>query len=1480
MLTGMMKKVFGLCLLFFMLTSGSPAEAGTFSADLGADGMVTVSGSDSFECMPEEVHIGAWAVIRVNGVTIDQVGSSSSSLSFTKHYNFSCKAPGTYEFSAFYDGYEWRMDPYWGIERCTYLSGDSKRDWLYDTVYIPYTRGIGFEIRDEFDQVVQDRIKDGKKIVVDYDFAYSNDNDPINRRVTVYVGNEAVYAESYLPINGTIEIPHDFSGEEGFIAVRASKSCKEIGDTYEKTYYIEPEDSCPVKVGKPVSLSSGNVYLSDTDFALKGIVPITFTRYYDSAELNRRGFGQSWGHTYDTRIVSFGLNTYRLITPDGSDVYYVDNEGDRVYDVEFPKGERSSLIKNANSMFKREYYDGSSEEFNSAGYLTAVVDRNGNRIIITRGTNYRITKITDPAGREVNFTYNTSNKITQITLPDSRTINYIYDPASGYIGKVTYPDSSERSYEYINISGVGYRLTGIKDEKGVYIEKHDYDSQGRATTSSSDGTNELLTINYAGDTNSTVTDSFGNVTTYTLDKSMGVAHPTNISGPGCKSCGQGDTSLIYDGSLNVTSSTDANGIISTMTYDDKGNMLTKTEAYGTTDERITTYTYNEFGQVLTETDNDGIITSYTYDIAGNMLTKTEAYGSADERTATYTYNAYGQMLTVTDPNGNTTSNTYDQYGNLASVTNALNQTTTYAYDIMGNLISMTDANGNMTTYEYDLRDRLKRETRPDTGVINYEYDAAGNRTTVVDANGNRTTFTYNNINRLIKTTDPEGNSTNYTYDTESNITSMIIKDSAGNVKTSETYTYDDHNRLTRTTHLDGTYTEQTYDPLGNILTKRDGNGNVRTNSYDALNRLQSVTDQNGGITSYTYDSRNNLTSITDANENVTTYYYDNLNRLRSTASPDTGTTIYTYDDSGNLLTKTDANDVTTTYTYDALNRQTAVQFPDSMQDINYFYDDPQAQNGKGRLTLMTDPSGYTWYDYDKMGWVIKETKKVNNILYRTEYTYDLNGNVATITYPGGRVITYTYNQLNKIASVAETYIGVTRTLVSDITYQPFGDIASMSYGNGMTTTKAYDNRNRLASLLTQNSQLQTLNSFTYTRDNTGNISSITDNTNPLMSKGYTYDPLNRLTIANGQWGAITYTYDDVGNRTYETTDTGNTMYSYTANSNKLSSASGEKNLAFSYDNDGNTTAENSRQYIYDQNQRLIKTMEGGNVIGEYFYNGKGQRAEKYIPSQNKCSIFHYDQNGLMIAETTSAGNIKAEYVYLNGQPLAKIEGNNVYYYSNDHLGTPMMMTDSAGSIVWQGEFKPFGEPLSVTGSVANNLRFPGQYYDAETGLHQNYFRDYSPQLGRYAQADPIGLEGGMNPYVYTDNNPCKWIDPLGLDTYMCTKPLDALGGSGKKSGMDIWGNPAYHQYICVVNEKGVQCEGQSSVGGKAYGEGAPSNDFFSSGGCEKVATNKCIEECVLYEGSKKRPQYGLVGPNTNCQEWATDTFNKCISQCF
>jgi RHS repeat-associated protein len=150
-------------------------------------------------------------------------------------------------------------------------------------------------------------------------------------------------------------------------------------------------------------------------------------------------------------------------------------------------------------------------------------------------------------------------------------------------------------------------------------------------------------------------------------------------------------------------------------------------------------------------------------------------------------------------------------------------------------------------------------------------------------------------------------------------------------------------------------------------------------------------------------------------------------------------------------------------------------------------------------------------------------------------------------------------------------------------------------------------------------------------------------------------------------------------------------------------------------------------------------------------------------TQTETRIFHYDLKGRLIAETNQSGQMLAEYVYLGDQPLAMIRpGEVVYYYHNDHLGTPQVLTDGNGTVAWKATYTPFGEAVASVQAVENPFRFPGQYYDQETGLHYNYFRYYNPQTGRYITPDPIGLEGGINLFTYVAGNAVNFVDPLGL----------------------------------------------------------------------------------------------------------------------
>jgi len=137
--------------------------------------------------------------------------------------------------------------------------------------------------------------------------------------------------------------------------------------------------------------------------------------------------------------------------------------------------------------------------------------------------------------------------------------------------------------------------------------------------------------------------------------------------------------------------------------------------------------------------------------------------------------------------------------------------------------------------------------------------------------------------------------------------------------------------------------------------------------------------------------------------------------------------------------------------------------------------------------------------------------------------------------------------------------------------------------------------------------------------------------------------------------------------------------------------------------------------------------------------------------------------GHLIAEQAKPARCWRSMFYLGDQLLAMIKpGESVYYFHNDHLGTPQVLTDDTQTIAWKAVYTPFGEAVASVQTVENPFRFPGQYYDPETGLHYNYFRYYNPQTGRYITPDPIGLEGGINLFTYAVNNPINFTDLLGL----------------------------------------------------------------------------------------------------------------------
>ncbi|RFF31158.1 RHS repeat domain-containing protein [Wenzhouxiangella sediminis] len=230
-------------------------------------------------------------------------------------------------------------------------------------------------------------------------------------------------------------------------------------------------------------------------------------------------------------------------------------------------------------------------------------------------------------------------------------------------------------------------------------------------------------------------------------------------------------------------------------------------------------------------------------------------------------------------------------------------------------------------------------------------------------------------------------------------------------------------------------------------------------------------------------------------------------------------------------------------------------------------------------------------------------------------------------------------------------------------------------------------------------------------------------------------------------------------------------------------------------------------------------------------------------------------------------------------------GQSVYSIHADHLGAPRAVVDASGSKRWEWSFRrnPFGEmapnedPKKTGEAFEFNLRFPGQYYDAESGLHYNYFRDYEPQTGRYVQSDPIGLSGGFSTYGYAFQSPSKYIDPLGLTSWICRRALDEPPGT--KGFLDY-----SHTFLCATTPDGsIECGGQTTTGG-GWNQGRPTTsdeDYYHPDSCTEIDDNEndCMEQCFLGKFEQERPYYGLIGPGTNCHEWARRTVWSCVFHC-
>jgi RHS repeat-associated protein len=1138
----------------------------------------------------------------------------------------------------------------------------------------------------------------------------------------------------------------------------------------------------------PIKYATGNKFLVEQDYVSNFSNGLNFVRYYNSRLNGGVRSGVDWFSDIFSQVVAPGTvsttSMQLVVVRDGGiklpftyngSVWLSDADiTDKLVELKDSGGLRSGWT----------YYrqaDNSLETYDIFGSLISITDKSGLKRSITYQNVPRsgsLTAVTDSFGRILSFTYNGLGRIATMTNPAGQVYQYAYSSDNNNnLVSVTYPDGAVKTYQYEN-TAYPNALTGITDENGSRYMTYTYDTNGMAVNEISPtfGTNvNHYALSYNPGVSTTVTDPLGSIRTYNFTTVLGVVKSTGQSQPGGSGCGAAASALTYDTNGNIASRTDFNGVVTKYTYDSTRNLETsRTEAYGTAQARTITTIWDTNFNLPDSITEPGKVTRYTYDSHGNVtqysIQDTASGGTTRSWTTSYTYASTvpgavfskvvdGPRTDVTDL---TTTNYYDPAatcsgtaplgcrGQISSVTNALNQTTSITqYDANSQPLSLTDPNSLTTSLAYDQRQRLTSLTQGNL-TTQYSYDPAGNLIQVSQPNGQSISYTYDAAHRLTDIQDGQGNRIHYTLDTMGNRTREDVYDPNGINVATHSRSFDALNRLYQDIGAVNQTTTYQYDANGNLTNTTDALNHSTSYQYDALNRLIQATDPNLGKTALTYNPLDQLTQVVDPRTLKTTYSKNAFGDTTSLTSPDTGTTSYTYDTAGNLSTKVDAKAQTTRYSYDILNRLTTITYQDS-STAKYTYD--QGTNGIGRLTQMVDSSGTTTYQYDQYGHLTSKTQGVDTL----QYAYDAStGHLTQLTYPNGQTVSYNYTQ-GRISSINVN----TTPLLTNIQYQPFGTAKSWTWGNGKTYSRSFNTDGLLSSY----PLYTTVKTLSY--DTAGRITGISDPANPQT---LAYDPLNRLTSYATPSANQTYQYDANGNRTQLMVGTTSYPYSISSTSNRLTSTAGPTAQTDSYDATGNITSDGTRTYTYDARGRMSKVSVPVNKrtanVTSYSLNGQGQRTAK--TSGSSTTRYVYDTAGHLVYETT--GSSSTAYVYLDDTPVAVLPSTTqIDYIYTDQLNTPRLITNAANTIVWRNDqTDPFSAGSansnpSGQGTFTFNPRFPGQYYDTETGLHYNLNRDYDPSTGRYVQSDPIGLAGGgASTYSYVEGNPIAYSDPTGL----------------------------------------------------------------------------------------------------------------------
>ncbi|MFV8783264.1 RHS repeat-associated core domain-containing protein [Microbulbifer sp. SA54] len=755
----------------------------------------------------------------------------------------------------------------------------------------------------------------------------------------------------------------------------------------------------------------------------------------------------------------------------------------------------------------------------------------------------------------------------------------------------------------------------------------------------------------------------------------------------------------------------------------------------------------------------------------------------------YQYNALGQLTVVQLPaeagQQREEHYEYDDYGRLVAKTDATGGVHRIEYNAEGLPAKITDASGRVWKREYNTSGQITASTNPLGHSTKYTYNPIGLVGSVTDPLGNTTRYLWNPQGKLAAVHDPMGRSQHYRYDIAQRLTEVQHAP-----ELSTRYEYDRQDRISAVIAPDGGRTEYRYNAQGLVAEIIDAEGRSTRYDYDGLSQVTARTNPDGSRLQYQYDGERNLVGLVNEKGEQYQLKYDLKERLIEEVGFDGRVTRYAYNAAGHLIGSRAVTDIEsgkgidTLFERDAFGRLLQETTPDGVTSFRY--------NRMGQMTEAENAHRKLRWEYDACGRVIGDWQDNAEIRHR----YDAAGNRIASVLPDGEELRIGYNAAGQFESLHRRPAGAeAEQLLAQISRDELGRETHRQHGNGLATESQYDPQGRLHKLRLGKGEGPVENPVlerTYGYNRSGQITHIGDSLRG--DRQFHYDALDRLTQVDGP-NPEHFVHDPAHNilaaagsseeakqEAGATQVSGNrlkfrgdTHYEYDVQGNRIAALRGKSQKLqtryrynskhqliavahYRVDDKGEAQLQNETCYQYDALGRRI-SKKGFEQTTDFLWNGDVLLQEK-------------------VRDTETSQDLTSRSYYFEPatfKPIALCEGGEVYSYHLDHLGTPDALTNEEGEVVWSVSYKSYGcVAIAHRGEIVQPIRFQGQYFDDESGLHYNRFRYYDPWLSVFTSQDPIRLVGGYNLYGFVPN-PLHWIDPYGLSSKDCD-----LNGGGKR----------------------------------------------------------------------------------------------------